>query len=258
MQQFPTPSRQITFEQARGAAETMLLYFENGEPGESLVKIHQEKEKPIGARYRSMMDIFFRTQFHVIIPFGFSVEVEKGNQADPMVVQQSLQDFSTALFYLVTQLSQQSKTEAVTELQTLSNELMMLMLRKAFEVEHLPEVTTDQMRLLSSRLSVNFQDPTFLSMAESLYAKYKQERQPKTPTEEAMILASLQDELLVPCYLAAINDGEIQGLQKGDKGYVLLQTLITQHLNDPVVAQNLSAGLMALNSKVPLFGLPGQ
>mmetsp|Transcript_8636 Transcript_8636/g.9838 ORF Transcript_8636/g.9838 Transcript_8636/m.9838 type:complete len:311 (-) Transcript_8636:358-1290(-) len=228
----------ITLEQAIGTVETVLLYMEYGTAGQELDAIFANKSKSVGERHREMMLIFVKTQLHVIVPFGFSAD-EKG-----------IQDFQGALMKLMQTVDPEST--AVKDLKTASEDTMHVMLKRAFGIDHLPSLTIPQVQNLTSRISSYMQEPSFLEMAEKLY----KERMAETsdPMKQQQIKVALQDELLVPCYLEVLRQANIEHFEPDDNGYVKLQTVIALNAGDPVVAQNVSAALVAFNSRVPIMG----
>jgi len=57
----------------------------------------------------------------------------------------------------------------------------------------------------------------------------------------------------VPCYLDVLREANIPDFEPDDNGYVKLQTVVSLNAGDPVVSQNVSAALVAFNSRVPIM-----
>jgi len=231
--------KKITMEQAIGTAETVLLYMETGTPGKELDALLTDKSKSVGERHREMMLVFIKTQLHVIVPFGFSGD-ERG-----------IQDFQGALMNLMQTVDLNGLD--VQDLQKASEETMQVMLKRAFGIERMPSLELSRVQNLSARLAAKMQEPAFLDMAENLYKSRMAEIGSSDQFKQQQAKVALQDELLVPCYLDVLREANIPDFEPDDNGYVKLQTVVSLNAGDPVVSQNVSAALVAFNSRVPIM-----
>eukprot|EP00924_Labyrinthula_sp_SR-Ha-C_P000770 augustus_masked-scaffold_7-processed-gene-3.4-mRNA-1 protein AED:1.00 eAED:1.00 QI:0/0/0/0/1/1/3/0/1344 len=232
---------------AVGVAETTLLYLKHGQANSELQQIKSDNGT-VGSRYRAMMDIYLRTQLHVILPFGF----HKNGVASP----ESLQEFSQSLIQMVTEMQRSGNVDAIddlTDLQNISQEITRTLTSRAFGISEMPIVDLETLRGLSAKLSANLQDKDFLEQADSFGKTIPKPVTESNRQDVADKVGEFQDNYIVPCYLSVISPGEVKGLNKDDEGYVILQTLFTENIGDPVISQNITAGLMALSTRVPII-----
>jgi len=224
---------EMTVNQLIGTSETVLFYLQNSIFTYRLEAIKKMKAT-VPTRMRESMQVLSTCQLHTITPFGYSPdEVGYRHWVHDQTVLAGKKDFNKEAHVL----------------QKYNTEIQSVLLRLAFGITKIPELTKPQLHEASAKVAANLQEPGFLDIVSKRYKDVMK------PLEDGGKVLEAHDELqslFMESYIAAIRQLGIERLTADENGYIVLHTIMGQHISDEVISRNMSAGISAIAIRAPL------
>jgi len=228
--------KELTFDMMKCVLDTTMQYILHGLTHHRLMEISEkEKDELLVLRWQGMMEAFLAAQLHTLAGFGYS-PTEAG-----------LQRYNAQVAQLV-QSSQLDSTQQ-EEMKVRGRDIWRLALSKAFSVPmedimakaggiNVPEAR-DMMHKVASRM----QDPNILEMIAQRTNSAAAEAAPGTELNAKH--TAVQNILVNEVYLGGSPSLVEQcGFEASEKGYVMMQCVMTEHQTDPLVAQYIGSAMM--------------
>mmetsp|Transcript_2593 Transcript_2593/g.3890 ORF Transcript_2593/g.3890 Transcript_2593/m.3890 type:complete len:290 (+) Transcript_2593:42-911(+) len=231
----PRPPMFLTKEMAFGIQSATELFVRHGLGKQKLKDISKETGdvKTLVSRWQRMMEAYLGTQVHVLAGLGYKPN-EHGLQ---------LYNQHVAMYM------QNAEPDIQEELRIGTRDLWRFVLATSFNLSTeeiaASEMTIPEARDAMHKVSQKMQSPEILEAIAGKAAKA-----PPTGNEGmdmAMKHQMVQDKLVHDVYLGGEPSlVEECGFQKGEKGYVLMQCVMAEHQNDPLVSQYVGSAMMRI------------
>jgi len=231
------PPDELTPEMTTGVQDATDMYMRYGIGARALEEVakHAGKESPsLIERWQKMMEAFLGTQVHVLAGLGYSPNEE------------GMALYNQQLGMLMQTLDPQTQENVRIK----GRDTWRLVLSTAFNVP-LKEIEEKEMSIVDARnamhkVSLRMLDPTFLELVKKKCDAIEAPREDgMTPAEMQMRHSIVQEAMITHVYLGGEPTlvSEL-GFGEGERGYVFLQLVMSEHQSDPLVAQYVSSGMM--------------
>jgi len=222
---------------AIGVQDTTRLFLNNGIGQQALLKISEKSGniETLISRWRKMMETFLSVQVHVIAGLGYPAN-DKG-----------LALYNQHLAKLI----QESPPKDIESLRVTGCELWKSVLMSAFNVSQL-DITKNSKSIAEARsimhqVSMRMIDPKVIDLVaqkcQSLNMKESKDKDLKGIEKRHGVI---QNVLVNHVYLGESSLVESCGFGEGEKGYILLQSVMAEHQQDPLISQYLGSGMFRL------------
>lgn len=209
------------------------MFMKHGVGHQKLAEIGNESGdvETLVSRWQRMMEAFLGTQVHVLAGLGYAP-----NEGGLHHYNQHVGEFM-----------QNTDPDTQEELRIGTRDLWRTVLMKAFNVSG-EELLKSEMEIVEARkvmhaVAMKMQSPDVLEKVAKLAGK-------TPPTGNMQLDMSMkhqvvQDTLVHEVYLGGEPSlVEEMGFEKGEKGYISMQALMSEHQNDPMIAQYVGAAMM--------------
>lgn len=231
------PPDELTPEMTAGVQDATDMYMRYGIGARALEEIAKNagKESPsLIERWQKMMEAFLGTQVHVLAGLGYAP-----NEEGMALYNQQLG-----------MLMQTLDPETQENVRVKGRDTWRLVLSTAFNVP-LEEIEAKEMSIVDARnamhkVSMRMMDPSFLEVVKKKCDAIEAPREDgMTPAEMQMRHSIVQEAMITHVYLGGEPTlvSEL-GFGEGERGYVFLQLVMSEHQSDPLVAQYVSSGMM--------------
>lgn len=230
-----SPPLSLNKEMAYGIQHATKMYVKLGVGNQRFNEIAKEGDdtRTLVTRWQRMMEAFLGTQVHVLAGLGYSPN-EKGLH---------LYNQHVAMFM------QTADPETQEELRINTRDVWRIVLSTSFNVS-MEQIENSEMTVVEARNAMHkvaqkMQDPAIL---ESISQKCgKLETTGDAMMDMAMKHQIVQDALVHDVYLGGEPSlVEDCGFDKGEKGYVFMQGVMSEHQNDPLIAQYIGSAMMQI------------
>lgn len=228
------PPYSLTKEMAFGIQKSTELFVKHGVGMQKLKDIAKEPRdtNTLVQRWQRMMEAYLGSQVHVLAGLGYPPN-ENGLY---------LYNQQVAMFM------QNTDPDTQEKLRIGSRDLWRTVLSTAFDIS-IEEISQSEMDIVQAReamykVSQKMQSKEILDKVADQCAKL--EKTGNSAMDMARKHHIVQDTLVHDVYLGG-NPTLVQELgfeENGEKGYVLMQCIMAEHQNDPLVAQYVGAGMM--------------
>lgn len=220
-----------------GVQDATDMYMRYGIGARALEEIAKNagKESPsLIERWQKMMEAFLGTQVHVLAGLGYAP-----NEEGMALYNQQLGMLMQTLY-----------PETQENVRVKGRDTWRLVLSTAFNVP-LEEIEAKEMSIVDARnamhkVSMRMMDPSFLEVVKKKCDAIEAPREDgMTPAEMQMRHSIVQEAMITHVYLGGEPTlvSEL-GFGEGERGYVFLQLVMSEHQSDPLVAQYVSSGMM--------------
>ena len=231
------PPDELTPEMTTGVQDATDMYMRYGIGQRALEEIAKSagKEGPsLIERWQKMMEAFLGTQVHVLAGLGYAPNEE------------GMALYNQQLAMLMQTLDPQTQEKVRVQ----GRDTWRLVLSTAFNVP-LEEIESKEMSIVDARnamhkVSLRMLDQTFLDIVKKKCDAVEAPREDgMTPAEMQMRHSIVQEAMISHVYLGGEPTlvSEL-GFGEGERGYVFLQLVMSEHQSDPLVAQYVSSGMM--------------
>lgn len=230
------PPDEVTIELAFQVQETTKMYVTSGLCHQNLKALSEEAGDvdTLVVRWRRMMESFLGTQVHVIAGLGYSVD-----------------DRGLALYNQhLSVLMQKAKPSDLDNLRIKGRDIWRDVLTTAFNITH-NDIQQNEREIVDARnvmhkVSQKMIDPSVIDIVVQACLKLN-----KNDGNEATSMARrhevVQETLIHSVYLD--EDPTLVsecGFGEGEEAYILMQSVMAEHQNDPLIAQYIGSSMMTL------------
>lgn len=229
------PPSSINRDMAFGIQSATKMFIKDGVGYQRLNEIAKDSgdSKTLVTRWQRMMEAFLGTQVHVIAGLGYQPN-ENGLQ---------LYNQHVAMFM------RNADPTTQEDLRVNTRDVWRFVLSTAFDISmdqiESSEMTIVDARNLMHKVAQKMQDPVIL---ESIAQKCGKLESTGTPDMDmAMKHQIVQDTLVHDVYLGGSPSlVEECGFEDGEKGYVFMQCVMSEHQNDPLIGQYVGSAMLQL------------
>ena len=240
--------KHVTFEMAKSVLHMSQMYVDHGLSGQRLTQLCENQEEDLVLKWQSMMEAFLAAQVHTLAGFGYGAN-EAGLQLYNVQVAQMLQQQQQSSSSSTSGVDLGITAEQAEELRIAGRNLWRSTLSKAFDVslEEIERQTNDmeipRARDLMHQVSSRMQNPKILEMIaqETSTAAVNAAPGMELNAKHTMVQRILVNEVYLggnPCLV------EQCGFEPNAKGYVLLQCIMAEYQQDPLIAQYIGGAMM--------------
>mmetsp|Transcript_54889 Transcript_54889/g.116617 ORF Transcript_54889/g.116617 Transcript_54889/m.116617 type:complete len:333 (-) Transcript_54889:78-1076(-) len=238
------PPASITAEAGLGALGAMRLFVEHGLGKRKLDEIAAEKDtSPLVHRWQKMIATYLESQCHVIALLGY--------RPDETGIALYSQHLTEAL--------RLSPPDLQEEMRVAGRDNYRMVLAGAFDVPSLVEEQKERGELsvvdarnIMHKVSLRMQDPEVLEKVAKRCGTYAATND--SPEARQIELSrkhtAVQETMVDDVYLSRKEGGaslvEECGFGEGEGGYVRMQSAMTEHQGDPLIAEYMSAAMTRL------------
>lgn len=229
------PPSSMNKEIAFGIQSSTQMYIKHGIGYQRLNEIAKDggETKTLVTRWQRMMEAFLGTQVHVIAGLGYSPN-EQGLH---------LYNQHVAMFM------QSADPETQEKLRINTRDVWRFVLSTAFGIPR-DQIESNEVSIVDARnvmhkVALKMQDPAILEIISEKCGKMESTGNPQM--DMAMKHQVVQDTLVNDVYLGGSPSlVEECGFEAGEKGYVFMQCIMSEHQNDPLIGQYVGSAMMQL------------
>jgi len=230
------PPKSIKTDIAFGVQNATKLFLTNGIGHRDLIKISNEYEGPdsLTLRWRRMMETFLGVQVHVIAGLGYPAN-----------------DEGLALYnqHLVTLLKETNPND-MESLRLAGYQIWKNVLMTTFNIPS-SEIRKKKINIIEARnimhqVSMKMIDPEVIDIVTEKCNQLNQRSFKKSISVLNKKHEIIQEVMVHKVYLSSPSLVEKVGFGSGEKGYVIMQIIISEYQHDPLIAQYIGSSMFRL------------